>query len=720
MKIRNLHLNILLGLNSFIIFFLIFEDKIDVPVYLQVLGRMHPLLLHFPIVLLFLSWLLICFRRRLEKVLPETKPIVGSLLFISALFAAGTVIIGLFLGQEDGYEGSSFEWHKWTGVALSLLVPMLLYFNIRQEKERYSPIFLGGINLALLLLITVGHFGATLTHGDNFVLAPLGTGSSKDLDMDRHLVYEDAVYRILDAKCISCHSENKPKGNLILSDTASVLKGGKNGPLFVKGSPEESLMVERLLLDMDNKHRMPPKGKPQLTDGELKLIQAWISDGAQFNLPLSVWAQKDHLAQAVKAVYEVDEGEHYDFAAANMDLVDGLITPYRVIKPLASESPALAVSFYGKDFFTDTALQDLTPIAEQVVSLNLSGMPVKADNLQVLKNFKNLRTLNLNYTGLGDGELTILTQLPALKSLSISGTAISLTAAKELLAMATLKKLFVWNTPIADNDLASLGKQFPTVHIDQGEQDDASAQLPLTAPRIIPSRSFYRNELPVSFSHPIPGVEIRYTLDGSDPDSTNAIVYSKPLVINENITLRVKSFKEGWLPSEEIVQNYRDSPIAPSRIELISPPHHLYRGREHESLFDLESGDHNHADGKWVGFRGEAILAANFYFDTPLAIDTLSLSVKQSYAAHNVFIYPPEEIEVWGGSDASSSRLLGKWNPTLYKGGEVKHRRMISLPIRKDNIGYIKLIATPYQQIPEGFPASGRQAWFFLDEIVIK
>ena len=720
MKIRNLHLNILLGLNSFIIFFLIFEDKIDIPVYLQVFGRMHPLLLHFPIVLLFLSWLLICFRRSLEKVIPETRPIVGILLFISALFASVTVIIGLFLAQEGGYEGSSFEWHKWTGVALSLLAPILLYYNIRQDKERYGPVFLGGINLSLLLLIMVGHFGATLTHGDNFVWGPLNIGNPKKLDMERDLVYEDAVYRILDAKCISCHSDNKPKGNLVMSDTESLVKGGKNGPLFVPGSPEESLMVERLLLDMDDKHRMPPKGKPQLTDAELNLIQTWISNGAQFNLPLSVWSQKNDLAQAVKAVYEVEEGEHYDFPAADTDLIASLETPYRIIKPLAGESPALHVSFYGKDFFNGTSLPELSPIAEQVISLNLSGMPVKSDDLKLLKNFGNLQTLNLNYTGLEDGELMALTELPALKSLSISGTAISQEGAKKLLAIPTLRKIFVWNTPLGESDLAPLDKEFPVVHIDRGEQADDSAQLPLTPPKINPPRSFYRNELPISFSHPIPGVEIRYTLDGSDPDSTNALVYDKPLLIDNNLTLRVKGFKSGWMPSEEIIQTYRNSPIAPNKIELNNRPHHLYRGREQESLFDLESGGNNHADGKWIGFRGDDILSANFYFDTPKTIDTLSLSIKQHYNVHNVFIYPPEEIEIWAGRDSESSRMLGKFTPKLDKPGEVRHRRMISFPIKKDNIGYIKLIATPYRNIPEGFPASGRQAWLFMDEIVIK
>src|SRR3546814_6660159 len=53
--LKNITLNLILGLNVFILFFLLAEGRIVIPPALQVLGRMHPLLLHFPIVLLFLA-----------------------------------------------------------------------------------------------------------------------------------------------------------------------------------------------------------------------------------------------------------------------------------------------------------------------------------------------------------------------------------------------------------------------------------------------------------------------------------------------------------------------------------------------------------------------------------------------------------------------------------------------------------------------------------------
>lgn len=713
MTIRNTNLNILIGLNSFIIFFLFFEESIQVPAYLQVVGRLHPLLLHFPIVLLFISWLLIIFRKHLEKNVPTLKSIISRLVYFSAVLAGLTVIMGLLLSKEGGYEGNSYDWHKYSGVALSLLALGLAGYTI-QKQNRYHPLFIMGMNLSLVLLLSVGHFGATLTHGENFVLAPLDKGKSGSLDMERAVLFEDAILPILETKCMSCHNGSKPKGGLVLSDTASIVAGGKNGKLFDLVSPFKSLFVERLLLDINHKHRMPPKGKPQLTEGELALLQAWVSKGATFALPLSALGKNDSLFQAVKLVYGIDDTERYDFSPADGSAVSALATPYRIIKPLANGSPALAVNFYGRDFYEPESLTALMPIANQVVSMNLSSMPVEAKDLAVLKSFKNLRELNLNYTALKDGDLAILPSLSSLKSLNLSGTAITASGLQSLLAMASLRKLFAWNTSVNEQDVLKLNKEFPMVYIHVGSKED-TVKLPLTAPKILPSRSFFRKEIPVNLTHPIAGVNIHYTLDGSDPDST-APLYEKTLLIDRNMTLRVKAVKEGWLQSEELKQLYVNAPIMPDNVNLDTRPHRLYRGNEGHSLFDLESGGPNTMDGKWIAFQ-QSELSANLFFDTPQHIDTLSLSVRQGYHQH---IYPPQYIEIWGGADSTNVRLLAKVSPSLDQIEQVRYRRMLSVPIHAGELGYIKFKAIPYQKIPAGYPAGGNPGWIFMDELVIK
>src|SRR5690606_26422104 len=128
---HSLLLNLLIGLVVFILFFLAFEQAIVVPPVLQVLGRTHPLLLHFPIVLLSLSWLLVCFGNRLTLPSYIVPRMVYALLFISTWTAAVTVVAGLVLAQEGGYEGDGFQWHKWMGVTLCFLTALLLIYHRR-------------------------------------------------------------------------------------------------------------------------------------------------------------------------------------------------------------------------------------------------------------------------------------------------------------------------------------------------------------------------------------------------------------------------------------------------------------------------------------------------------------------------------------------------------------------------------------------------------------
>ncbi|WP_031288330.1 DUF2231 domain-containing protein, partial [Sphingobacterium sp. IITKGP-BTPF85] len=99
----------LFALNIFIIFLLIFGKQISVPLWLQSFGRMHPMLLHFPIVLLLLAMLLEIFRyNKSYATLTLYHKFTSGLLLGGIFLATVTVIMGLLLSQEDGYSGSTF------------------------------------------------------------------------------------------------------------------------------------------------------------------------------------------------------------------------------------------------------------------------------------------------------------------------------------------------------------------------------------------------------------------------------------------------------------------------------------------------------------------------------------------------------------------------------------------------------------------------------------
>ena len=721
MKISTWRLNLLIGLNCFILFFLLFEHLVRIPSWMQPVGRMHPMILHFPIVLLLIAGVVVNFRKKLEGTFPVAR-LIRELLFVSAFTAAVTVIMGLFLAQEDGYEGSSFQWHKWTGIGICFLSLVLVLMQGLQSS-RYRFLFTAFTNLCLLLVLIAGHFGAELTHGEDFVLAPLQEKDTEVFDINTAKVFDNAILPILKAKCLSCHNTSKSKGALILTDSASIAKGGDTGPLFVAGNTSESLLIQRLLLDIEHEHRMPPKGKPQLTPEELALIQAWVRHGAKFGTPVAALQPGDSLLLAIGAIYQVKEKESFDFPAADAGKIAGLSTPYRVIQPLADGSPALSVNFYGVGFYTDQSLADLEPIAEQVVSLNLSGMPVTAKALETIVKFKNLRELNLNNTPVKDENIAGLKVLPKLKSVGLSGTAVTTAGVKNLLANEALRRVYVWNTSVTNEEAAGLSKSFPAKQVDIGFIDDGQTVLPLTIPQIVPAQSFFRDELQVTMSHPIPGVEIRYSLDGKEPDSLNSLVFTKPITIKRNQQLLVKAFKKGWGSSQVVERRYIQSKKVPDRVVLLEKPHYLYAARNERSFFDMESGGTetcNHADGKWQGYF-QTPLSVALYFNEPANIDTFALSVMQNYVGINMMtVYAPEYIEVWGGADSAQARLLTRLQPPVDKLENLERRRLIYCPVKATNLRYLKVIAQPWLKIPDGFPAAGANAWMYVDEIILK
>jgi uncharacterized membrane protein len=107
--------------NCLLVFILLAEDHIIVPHWLQVGGRMHPLILHFPLVLIFLSVVWEFFFSARKKDLAFIS-IGDGLLLLTAFATMVTAIMGMLLSREPGYDADAIWLHKWGGVVLSLLI----------------------------------------------------------------------------------------------------------------------------------------------------------------------------------------------------------------------------------------------------------------------------------------------------------------------------------------------------------------------------------------------------------------------------------------------------------------------------------------------------------------------------------------------------------------------------------------------------------------------
>lgn len=99
--------------------------------------------------------------------------------------------------------------------------------------------------------------------------------------------YFKQILPIFRAKnCTGCHQPAKRGGDYVMTDFATLLKGGESGTAaVVAGKPGESELIAQIT-PKDGKADMPKDGTP-VTEAEVTLIKKWIEQGAKNDTPAS-------------------------------------------------------------------------------------------------------------------------------------------------------------------------------------------------------------------------------------------------------------------------------------------------------------------------------------------------------------------------------------------------------------------------------------------------
>jgi hypothetical protein len=626
------------------------------------------------------------------------------LLLIGANLAGVTVVAGIFLATED-YTGDAMSWHKWTAIS-SLGVAVALYFL----RDRPIAMLRSLAASLAVLLVLAGHFGAALTHGEDFLLAPLNGTDEPTLTLAEAEVFRDLVQPIFESKCIACHQEGKIKGELRLDLLTGIQKGGKSGALFVAGKPELSLLIQRIHLPLEEEEHMPPKNKLQLTEEELEILSLWVSSGGGFDQKVMDLPQEDPLFQLVSARFSAQKS--YSFSAADPDDITALTTFFRKVRPVVPGSPALEVAYYGSSAFESKSLAELKIIQDQVVKLNLNRMPLQEVDLSLLADFQNLESLSLNFTSVSGAQLKSLINLTKLEGLAISGNKLDEEGIKALTEMPQLKRLYLWQTGLNEQQKEELGKLLPTTQLDFGYEGNGVI-YPLNPPKIKFESTLFEGKTEVSLSHPIRSTEIRYTLDGSLPDSISSPVYKDPIVLSASTPIRSRAFAAGWIGSADTKELLIKKGITPTGFNLISPPNPKYAAKGAASLFDGIKAKANHTTGDWLGFSESPL-------DLTLTLGSVQPKLLEvSFLLHEgAYIFPPQSLEVWIGNKGVWKKVNNQAQANSTKIEEPRFG-LVSIPLPAGPMDQIRLKAQPIAKLPAWHPGAGAKGWIFVDEILV-
>lgn len=116
--------------------------------------------------------------------------------------------------------------------------------------------------------------------------------------------------------------------------------------------------------------------------------------------------------------------------------------------------------------------------------------------------------------------------------------------------------------------------------ITPNESNDGSL-LGLEKPTIDLANGMYQSTQMISFSHPDPEVTLRYSLDGTEPESFST-AYSNPFAINDNISVKVAAFKTDHVKSTSAIGSYL--------FNINSEIPTLYINSDPDNFFDDEIG----------------------------------------------------------------------------------------------------------------------------------
>ncbi len=450
---------------------------------LAVFGRFHPVVLHMPIGLL--TAVAILESLSLAKPKWQLRQAIAILVWVAAASGVTAAVTGFILGGESGYKGDTVDTHRILGIIVGCLCVVLAVVHQASRGGAKGGVLWGYRALVLVamgLLLPAAHLGGTMSHGANFLWEPITKKNAPSGDPNapaNDSTFTMVIQPILNAKCITCHGEDKQKGELAVDNTTELLKGGKGGPIFVAGDPARSAMIVRLRLPINDEHHMPPDEKPQPTAEEIGVIEAWIRAGA------TVTGKVDLTPAGVERTPSTESTPkpakpNATVAAASPAALAALETALVHVSPMSPEDNLLTIDFAACAGTTDDAIATglLKAVVLQAGDLSLARTRITDAVLDTVAQMPNLRRLDLRGTEITGEGLAKLATLTKLQDIVVAKTKLSPAAAKPLAAIPGLRRVYAWMSGLESDGIAALKAARPEMIVDFGDTTGGGADKP--------------------------------------------------------------------------------------------------------------------------------------------------------------------------------------------------------------------------------------------------
>ncbi len=247
-------------------------------------------------------------------------------------------------------------------------------------------------------------------------------------------------------------------------------------------------------------------------------------------------------------------------------------------------------------------------------------------------------------------------------------------------------------------------------------------------PIVLPHKSLFANAIKVELENFNDNTEIRYTLDGTEPNEDSE-KYIGSFSMEKSFTLKAKVFGKELLPSDIIEKTFSkaivrdeenpflniDGTIYPTILEN-NKFHNNYTGGGKEALIDGKFASTDLRSPYWQGYEvNDCDIIIDF--GKVIEINKISANFLENQGS---WIFIPQSVTVAFSDDGKNFT-----NPNIICSNEIKDNsqteiKSYSKDFNKTKARYIHFIADNIGQCPSFHKGVGGNAFLFIDEITIE
>lgn len=219
----------------------------------------------------------------------------------------------------------------------------------------------------------------------------------------------------------------------------------------------------------------------------------------------------------------------------------------------------------------------------------------------------------------------------------------------------------------------------------------------------------------IHLSNPLEIGEIRYSVDGSDPNSKSTL-YAEPFIVKKTTVIKTVTVIDGQAYSGISEEKVWIHKATGARVEYKTEFSQKYTAGGPDALTNSLRGSINLGDGRWQGYSGnnmEVILDLGQEKD----ISRISVGCLQTVGS---WVFFPDEVSAEASNDGKIFTSLG--TAKNQSKAEDQERKIQNFTIDTHGVKtrYIKINAKNIGECPDWHAGAGNPAWLFIDEIVVE